>query len=381
MGNNDPNALEKGAAHYHRAVTLDGNYVEAWVRVAQVGAATYRTSPTQALADSVLSAVNAVQRLAPGSANAHRVTALYQGSVKRELRAAYDELVVAVRSAPNDPELLTNAASSENKIGMFDSALVHLKRAERLDPKSIATARSVALTNGYMGRHAEALAAHDRILTMSPANLPAIQGKVSEQILLGDLAGAKRTIADALTRVDSLALAIRFAYYQEMMWVLDPPLLRKIVAAKPMDFYKDPGMGALKIGRTFLLLGDTARGRAWGDSALRYIVPQTNANPDDAQLSEIRGRANALAGHNAEAVADADRSFALRETTMDAQSGPYYRYQVARILLQAGQPDRALGMLETLLTTPAGQVTPASLRLDPNFALLRSNARFQKLVQ
>ena len=140
-------------------------------------------------------------------------------------------------------------------------------------------------------------------------------------------------------------------------------------------------MGALKIGRTYLLLGDTARGRTWGDSALRYVVPQVNANPDDAQLSEIRGRANALAGHFAEAVADADRSFALRETALDASSGPYYRYQVARVLLQAGQPDRALGMLESLLKTPAGEVTPGSLRLDPSFAPLRGNPKFQKLIQ
>jgi serine/threonine-protein kinase len=381
MGNADPKALETGGGHYQRAATLDSNYVQAWVRLAMVRASQYRTLPTADAAAEALRAVNQVQRLAPGSPNAHKVAALYQRSVKREFRAAYDELVGAARAAPNDADLLTATAASENQLGMFDSALVHLKRAQRLDPKSIATTRQTAFTYGYLRRYSEALAEHDRILAMSPANLPAIQGKVQEQVLLGDMAGAKRTIAAALTHVDSTALAIRFAYFQEMMWVLDPALLKKIVALKPMDFYKDPGMGALKIGRTLLLLGDTVHGRAWGDSALRYVTPQANANPDDAQLAEIRGRANALAGHSAEAIADADRSFALRETSLDASSGPYYRFQVARILLQAGQTDRALTTLEALLTTPAGDLTPAWLRLDPNFAPLRSNPRFQKLIQ
>jgi tetratricopeptide (TPR) repeat protein len=165
-----------------------------------------------------------------------------------------------------------------------------------------------------------------------------------------------------------------------MMWVLEPPLLRKIVVAKPTDFYKDAGMGSLKIGRTLLLLGDSVHGRVWGDSALRYVAPAANQFPDDAQLTEIRGRANALAGHRAEAIADAERSLALRETSLDATSGPYYRFQVARILLQAGEKERALDMFEKLLAVPATDVTPYTLRLDPNFAPLRGNPRFERLV-
>src|SRR6185295_8240532 len=173
MGNSDPKAYEAGGVHYRRAVELDSNYAEAWGRLAQVWSSRYGVLPTQPLADSVLRAVNKVQRLAPGSATAHKVAAIYQRSVKREFRAAYDELIVALHSAPNDPELLTTAASSENQIGLFDSALVHITRAERLNPKSIATLRQVAFTTSYLGRHAEALAAHERILKMSPANLGA----------------------------------------------------------------------------------------------------------------------------------------------------------------------------------------------------------------
>ena len=380
MGNRDPKALDSGLVHYERAVQLDSAFVDAWVRVAMVQAGLYGDHPSMARDSATLRAIQRVQALAPASTSARRVTAIYQRNIKKEFRAAYDELSTALKTDPNNADLLTAAAQSETQLGMFDSALVHIQRARRIDPKSVATIRQLASTFGYLGRYPESVAEWDRLLAISPSNLDAVQGKVRIQVMMGDMPEAQRTIATALTHVDSTTIAIRFAYYQEMMWVLDPPLLRKIVAAKPLDFYKDAGMGSLKIGRTLLLLGDTAHGHVWGDSALRYVAPQANAFPDDAQLTEIRGRANALAGHRAEAIADAERSLALRETSLDATSGPYYRFQVARILLQAGEKERALDMFEKLLTVPATDVTPSTLRLDPNYAPLRGNPRFERLV-
>jgi serine/threonine-protein kinase len=380
LGNRDPKALEGGLAHYERAVELDSTFSDAWVRVAMVQGSLYGDHPSATRDSAMLAAIKRVQALSPNSTNARRVMAAYQRNIKKEFRAAYDELAAALKTDPNNADLLTAAAGSETQLGMFDSALVHVQRARRIDPKSVATIRQYASTLGYLGRYPESVTEWDRLLAISPTNLDAVQGKVRIQVMMGNMPEAQKTIATALTHVDSTTIAIRFAYYQEMMWVLEPPLLRKIVVAKPTDFYKDAGMGSLKIGRTLLLLGDTAHGRVWGDSALGYVAPQANKFPDDAQLTEIRGRANALAGHRAEAIADAERSLALRETSLDATSGPYYRFQVARILLQAGEKERALDMFEKLLGVPATDVTPYTLRLDPNFAPLHGNPRFERLA-
>ena len=380
FGNTDPKVLAAGLPHYERAAALDSAFVEPWVRIAMVQSAMFGDHPSAARDSATLQAVQRVQQLAPGSSNAHRVMASYERTVKKEFRAAYDELSSALKTDANNADLLTSAAQSEAQLGMFDSALVHMQRARRVDPKSVGTMRRSATVLSYVGRYQESVAEWDRMLAVSPSNLDAVQGKVRILVMMGNMPEAQRTIATALTHVDSTTIAIRFAYYQEMMWVLDPPLLRKIVTAKPIDFYKDAGMGSLKIGRTLLLLGDTAHGQVWGDSALRYVAPAANQFPDDAQLTEIRGRANALAGHRAEAIADAERSLALRETSLDATSGPYYRFQVARILLQAGEKERALDMFEKLLTVPATDVTPSTLRLDPNYAPLRGNPRFERLV-
>ena len=71
----------------------------------------------------------------------------------------------------------------------------------------------------------------------------------------------------------------------------------------------------------------------------------------------------------------------MRETALDATTGPYVHYQVARILVQADAYERALDIIEPLLTTKRADRTPAWLRLEPTFRPLAGNARFQKLTR
>ena len=380
LGNLDPKAEEAGLVHYLRAVELDSGFVLARGRVSLIKTYQFSDYPSEQTRAAATEALGNLQRIAPGSSVAHRAAAIYQRTVMKEYRAAYDEIHAAVAADPENAELLSSLAGAESTFGMFDSALVHIQHAKSLDPRSTSVLVSLASTLSYVRRFPEAIATLDQIIAISPANLDAVQAKVRDQVLIGDMPGAKATVHAVLEHVDSTTLAVRFAYYQEMMWILDEPLLRRIVTLKPVDFYKDQAMGAMKIGRTWLLLGDTARGRVWGDSALRLVTPRANANPDDAQLAEVMGRDNALAGHNEAAVADARRSLALRETNVDARNGPYFKFQAARILIQAGDYEHALDLIEPLLTMPAGMLTPGWMKLDPNFAPLRSLPRFQRLI-
>jgi tetratricopeptide (TPR) repeat protein len=103
--------------------------------------------------------------------------------------------------------------------------------------------------------------------------------------------------------------------------------------------------------------------------------------PERAQLHELRGRALALAGRSKEAIEEADRSLKLRETSLDASIRPYVHFQVARILIQSGEYNRAMDLLEPLLKTPASDVTPAYLRIDPTFKPLYGNPRFDRMAE
>jgi predicted negative regulator of RcsB-dependent stress response len=136
----------------------------------------------------------------------------------------------------------------------------------------------------------------------------------------------------------------------------------------------------LKVGGTWKLLGDAERARAYADSALTAIEVTLRNFPDDAEQHELHGRALALAGRKQEAVQEAELSLRLRQTTLDATTGPYVKFQVVRILIQSGEIDRALDQLEQIIDTNGFTFSRDYIRLDPTFLPLKGNPRFDRLT-
>jgi hypothetical protein len=62
-----------------------------------------------------------------------------------------------------------------------------------------------------------------------------------------------------------------------------------------------------------------------------------------------------------------------------ASGGAYAKHQLARIYTLVGEPDQALDQLKSLLRLPY-ILSPGWLRIDPNFAPLRGNLRFERPI-
>ena len=131
--------------------------------------------------------------------------------------------------------------------------------------------------------------------------------------------------------------------------------------------------------QTYWLRKDPAKAKVYADSAQRAIAEQLRASPEDGQRHVIRGLALAYLGRKGEAIAEGKRGVALLPVSRDAYVGAYLQHQLVRIYLLVGEPEKALDQLESLLKIPY-YLSPGWLKIDPTFAPLRGNPRFERLV-
>jgi serine/threonine-protein kinase len=381
FSNTNPPTLLQGLEHYDQAVRLDSTFARAWSAIARAQSILSFTSPTKESVERARVAAEKTLQIAPDRAEARLAMGSYLHNIKMDYEGARQQYLEGLQRDPNNTDLLGALSTVEVTLGKFDDALAHRKQAALLDPRSVNTTRRLAQSYHDLRLFAEEQPAWDRALALAPDNLPIIQAKAIGLLALGQLDSVHALVHAKLATIDTTALLVRFSLYQEMMWTLPGELWPKILNLTVKDFNNDKGHWGLKLGHTYLLLGDTVRGRMFGDSARLDFEARLREFPDRAQLHELLGRALALGGHRAEAIAEAERSLALRETTLDASLRPYVHFQVARILVQSGEYDKALDLIEPLLTMNGSDVTPAVLRLDPTFKPLIGNPRFQRLLR
>jgi tetratricopeptide (TPR) repeat protein len=97
--------------------------------------------------------------------------------------------------------------------------------------------------------------------------------------------------------------------------------------------------------------------------------------PADGSTRVLYATALAYLGHYHEAIREAERAVALPHQ----EDPPYNRLQLVRIYILTGEHERAIRELGPLLTQPLAH-SPRRLRIDPMFAPLRGNPRYERLL-
>ena len=126
---------------------------------------------------------------------------------------------------------------------------------------------------------------------------------------------------------------------------------------------------------------------SWGE-ARRELEPLLEEQPDNYTVLSNLALICIGLGDKPAALDFSERAIAANPVAKDAVRGPFPLEVFARVAARMGDRDRALGTLEHLLVIPysgamaaAAPLTPALLRLDPMFDSLRSEPRFQKLIE
>ena len=134
--------------------------------------------------------------------------------------------------------------------------------------------------------------------------------------------------------------------------------------------------------------GDRAAAQETWKQARSELEPFLKEQPDNWTLIGDLALTNMGLRDKAAAFAFVEKAMAAVSIEKDTLDGPAPIEILARVAAGMGERDRAIAVLQKLLSTPYESpldsnvpLTPALLRLDPMFDPLRNDPRFQKLSE
>ena len=379
---NDPLSLRRAIGFYEQAVARDSTMADAWGALSRARSLLYsNSSPTTELAESALAAARRAVALERDGAVAHRAMGAYYQSVTLDHVAALKEFELALRAAPSSAMILNDMAAAKSDVGRLEEAQRDREAAIQLDPRNGRLWIQQSQTLLRLRRTADARAASERAVAVTPTSMGAILSRVVAEVSAGELARARQAIVDASRDAPLSRILSYVTTYWDMGWVLDGASEQQVLALGPEEFDDDRATWALVRAQQYHWRGDTALARAWGDSANREGARQLRDRPGDAQMHVLRGLALAYAGKAREGMAESARGLELgAPDTLATRSinYAYYTYISARTALVAGDREKAIELLGEAMRLRYF-VTPAWLRIDPTWKSLRGDPRFEKL--
>ena len=384
------NAL--GAQKYFReAVRLDQKFALAWSLLSSVDARGYLTQtlqPTAALREETRQAAETALTLQPSLGEAILAKGYYHYACLKDYDTAVSYFEQARQFMPNSsriPELLAYVA---RRRGQWDRSESYFNEAERLDPRNVLLFTQPALSYTALRRFPEALGKLDQVLDITPDDVATLALKAAIAQAEGDLPRAAALLAPLHPNDDEVN-ALETQVYQAILERRPAPAISRLkeMLVKPnATLGYNHGELRFWLGWAQEVAGDHAAAHESWRQARSELEPFLKEQPENYILIGDLALTNMFLGDKAAALALSERAIAAHPIEKDALTGPYPIEVLARVAARIGEPERAVGALQKLLSIPYGNamfivpLTPALLRLDPMFDPLRNDPRFQKLV-
>jgi eukaryotic-like serine/threonine-protein kinase len=390
-GNSPANTL--GAQKYFKeAVRLDPRFALSWARLSYIDALGYLTltlQPTAALREETRQAAETALILQPNLGEAILANGYYYYACLKDYDIAVRYFERARQFLPNSSQIPESLAYVARRRGQWDRSESYFNEAERLDPRNASLLTQHAQSYMILRRFPEALRKFDQVLNIIPDDVDTLAQKAAIAQAEGDLPRAAALLAPLHPNADDTG-ALEIQVYQAILERRPAqiiPRLKEILAKPDPELGYNNGELRFWLGWAQEVGGDHADGRETWKQARNELELFLKEQPNNYLLIGDLALTNMAVGDKAAALALAKQAMAVVPLEKDAVDGPAPVEILARVAAQLGEPDRAIAMLQKLLSIPSegalaarAPLTPALLRLDPMFDPLRKDPRFQELA-
>ncbi len=372
----DSSRFPEAQAALERALALDPDFPLALVLEAEVQVRRFASNVDRSEAP-LLAAKTALIRAAelqPDLPQLHRGWGRYYAEGRRDLESAVAEYQTALRLMPNDAETLNAIGTVYREQDRLSDALVALRRAAEMAPRSVDAQLNVISVLELMRNYPAAETALDRIAAIEPDSqlLPVYRARLA--LVQGDQAKAR----EWMTKITYAPALEQLHYY---LGDLDEAI-RQI---KRQPEWQDNGTGAAaypihaNLGFKLWLRGDQDASRVQMAKVVAILEPLV-AIPDPAPWDQRGALALAYArlGRLAESRALIDRI--QRE---DCCPSPTSRADILSTIafteLALGNRPAAIAAIDRILSA-SSFVSAEFVAMDPGYRELHGDPAFEALL-
>ncbi|PYL27577.1 MAG: hypothetical protein DMF39_10710, partial [Verrucomicrobia bacterium] len=379
--------LKQGEQLFERALNLDPNFALAVARYSQLESWIVHTfDPTPARREKARALAERALQLQPDLPEAHlaRGVSYYYGD--NDYDAALKEFEIAQRGLPNESEIYLYIGSIQRRQGKWAESTANMEKAVSLNPKDVWPLQNLTFNYAMVRNYDKANKTIDRALALNPTAIELWEVKSKLAIAdKGDFSVAERGFAAVKSIQMTNAQKVTVASGRAEVFLLERKYQDGLEAAEQLsdDQLADHPGGLWSkyyyIGFTRKALQDQSGARAAFLRARSAAEDALRQNPNAAKLRIQLAKALAHLGEKDAALAEAQRASELEPESKDAFEGPDITEGVAQVQTIVGENNRAIEILDGLLSRPSG-VTVQILKINPIWDPLRNDPGFQALL-
>ena len=383
----DFDKLKQSEQLYERAIELDPNFalalarsslLQSWI-VHTFDRTSERREKARTLAERAL-------RLQPDLPEAHLAVGFSYYYGDNNYDAALREFEIAQRGLPNESEAYLAIGAIQRRQAKWAESTANLEKAVSLNPKDIWPLQNLAFNYEMLRNYDAANKTIDRGLQINPAGVGLWEVKSKLAIAeKGDFSVSEKAFQTVKSMPMGNVEKLWIAGARADVFLLERKYKEGLREAESLPDDLFTSIPAKLSGKYYVIgfarkaLQDEAGARAAFLKAKDLLEAQLKESPDAAEIHIQLAKVLAYLGEKDAALTEARRATELLPESKDAFGGPEIAAGVAEVHAILGDNDRAIEILDGLLSRPSA-VTVQVLKINPIWDPLRNDPRFQALL-